>query len=122
MTRREPDGRTSAGRRCTRLFGGLLMVVAVVTTIGMAGTAGASGTGVGQSGNTVPGAAAAQGQFTAGTPFDSGQQIDVVIPPNQVLTPGATIFVLECAAPNGVNPTTINVCDGNTGYGGGTIT
>ncbi|HEY4928024.1 MAG TPA: Ig-like domain-containing protein [Acidimicrobiales bacterium] len=98
------------------------MIAAVATTFALAGTAAATGTGVGQSGNTVPGAAAAQGQFTAGTPFDSGQQIDVVIPPNQVLTPGATIFVLECAAPNGVNPTTINVCDGNSNYGGGTIT
>jgi hypothetical protein len=104
------------------LFGALLMVAAVVATFGVVGTAAATGTGVGQSGNTVPGAAAAQGQFTAGTPFDSGQQIDVVIPPNSVLTPGATIFVLECAAPNGVDPTTINSCDGNTNYGGGTIT
>ena len=79
-------------------------------------------TGVGASGDTVPGAAAAVGTFTAGTPFDSGQGIDVVIPANSVLTPGNKLYILECAAPDGVDPTTIDSCDGNTGYAGGTIT
>ncbi len=83
------------------------------------GTA-AAGTGPGASGNTITDAAQAQTPFSAGT-FDSGQPIDVVVPANSVLTPGATIFILECAAPNGVDPTTINSCDGNTNYGGGTI-
>ena len=80
----------------------------------------AAGTGPGASGNTITNAAQAQTPFSAGT-YDSGQPIDVVIPANSVLTPGATIFILECAAPHGVDPTTINSCDGNTGYGGGTV-
>ena len=80
-----------------------------------------AGTGVGASGNTVTNAAQAQAPFSAGT-FDSGQAIDVVIPANTVFTPGANIFILESAAPDGVNPTTSGACDGNTGYQGGTIT
>ena len=64
-----------------------------------------AGTGVGSSGNTITNAAQAQSPFTAGT-FDSGQPIDVVVPANTVFTPGANIFILECAAPGGVNPTT----------------
>ena len=79
-----------------------------------------AGTGPGASGNTITDAAQAQTPFSPGT-FDSGQPIDVVVPANSVLTPGATIFVLECAAPNGVNPTSTAACDGNTGYAGGTI-
>ncbi len=91
-----------------------------VSLLVIGGTAGA-GTGVGASGNTVPGAAAPETPYTASTPFDSGQGIDVVIPPNSVLTPGANIYVLECAAPSGAVPTTISQCDGETQYGG-TIT
>jgi hypothetical protein len=38
-----------------------------------------------------------------------------VIPANSVFTSTtASIFVLECAAPNGVSPTQISACDGNT--------
>ncbi len=73
------------------------------------------------SGENLPGSAAAQSPFTAGT-FDSGQPIDVVVPPNPVFAPGHNIYVLECAAPKGVDPTSTSVCDGNTGYQGGTIT
>ena len=80
-----------------------------------------AGTGVGSSGNTITNAAQAQAPFTAGT-FDSGQPIDVVVPANTVFTPGANIFILECGAPGGVNPTSSNACDGSTGYAGGTIT
>ncbi len=61
------------------------------------------------------------GTFTAGTPFDSGQQVDVVVPANSVLTAGSTIYLLECAAPGGVLPTSTTECDGDTGYAGGTI-
>jgi hypothetical protein len=75
----------------------------------------------GISGDVIPGAAAAQAPFSPGT-FDSGQPIDVIVPPNPVLTPGAHLFVLECAAPKGQLPTTTASCDGNTNYGGGTIT
>ncbi len=91
----------------------------VLTSLVFAVPAGA-GTGVGASGNTITNAAQAQSPFTAGT-FDSGQPIDVVVPANSVFTPGANIFILECAAPGGVNPTTSTECDGNTGYQGGTV-
>jgi hypothetical protein len=92
-----------------------------MSTLAYAGTAEAGGAGPGSSGNTIPGAAAAQAPFTAGITFDSGQPINVVIPANSVLTPAQKIFVLECAAPGGVDPVTINSCDGNTAYAGGTI-
>lgn len=72
-------------------------------------------------GSTVNNAAQAISPFTAGTPFDSGQPIDVVVPANSVFAPDAHIFILECAAPDGVDPVTINSCDGNTGYGGGSV-
>ncbi|MGA8726755.1 MAG: IPT/TIG domain-containing protein [Acidimicrobiales bacterium] len=74
----------------------------------------------GVSGETIPGAAAAVSPFTPGT-FDSGQKINVVIPPNGVLAPNEKVYVLECAAPGGVDPTTIDSCDGNTNYATGTI-
>ena len=73
-------------------------------------------------GNTITDAAQAQLPFSAATTFDSGQPIDVVVPANTVLTPAQKIFILECAAPAGVDPTTIDSCDGNTAYAGGTIT
>ena len=116
------DARRKQSARRGRLAGALIIAVAAASSITFAGgVAGAGGTGPGASGNTITDAAQAQTPFTAGT-FDSGQPIDVVVPANSVLTPGATIFILECAAPNGVDPTTINSCDGNTNYGGGTIT
>src|SRR5580692_6154280 len=95
-------------------------VVACIATAFVLASYAYAGTGPGASGNTITNAAQAQSPFTPGT-FDSNQPIDVVVPANSVLTPGATIFILECAAPNGVNPTTINSCDGNTGYSGGTV-
>ena len=67
------------------------------------------------------------GNFTPGKPFDSGQNINVVVPANNTFcaasSPGCTntagnnsttINVLECAAPNGVVPTQTAACDGNT--------
>lgn len=107
--------------RVFQLAGAVLLVTGIVSAMALSGRAGA-GTGPGSSGNTITNAAQAQQPFTPNAPFDSGQPIDVVIPPNSVLTPGSQIFVLECAAPNGVNPTSTASCDGNTGYAGGTIT
>jgi hypothetical protein len=68
------------------------------------------------SGDIVPGSAQAVAPFTAGQPFDSGQNINVVIPANSAFA-GATstgINILECSAPNGVPPTNPTACDGNT--------
>ena len=82
--------------------------------LAFAGTAGAV--------TSYPNAIQPQSPFTPGTPFDSGQQVDVVVPANSILTSGANVYLLECAAPNGVLPTSTTQCDGNTGYAGGTIT
>jgi Bacterial Ig-like domain (group 1) len=106
--------------RAVQIAGALLLLTGTIAAFVFGGSAHA-GTGPGASGNTIPGAAEAQGTFTPNSPFDSGQPIDVVVPANSVLNPGATIFVLECAAPNGVNPTSTAACDGDTGYAGGTI-
>ena len=89
-----------------------------VASLALAGTADAAGPA---NGSTISDAAQAQAPFTAGT-FDSGQPIDVVVPANSSLVPNQKVFILECAAPGGVDPTTINSCDGNTAYAGGTIT
>ena len=103
-----------------QVIGVLLLVAGGIATFAFARAAGA-GTGPGASGNTITNAAQAIQPFTPG-PFDSGQGIDVVIPPNSVFTSGSEIFILECAAPDGVDPTTTTECDGNTSYGGGSIT
>ena len=62
--------------------------------------------------------------FSAG-PFDSGQGVDVVISAAAGsaagFTSGHQLFIFECAAAAGVDPTTTMQCDGNTNYGGGTI-
>ena len=110
-------------RRASRVIAAAvatLLLAAAAFTLA-SGTAEAGGTGPGASGNTITNAAQAIAPFTAG-PFDSGQGIDVVIPTNTVFTPGDSIFIFECAAPGGVDPTTTGQCDGNTNYGGGTIT
>ena len=100
---------------------GCLLVALTLLGAVLTSRAEAIGTGVGASGNEVISAIVPQSPFSPG-PFDSGQKIDVSIPANSVLTPGATIFLLECAAPNGVFPVSTTSCDGNTGYAGGTIT
>ena len=66
------------------------------------------------SGSIISGAAATSGSFTAGTPFSSGQQINVVVPANTVLPPNTNVNILECSAPNGVIPTDPSECDGET--------
>ncbi len=106
--------------RAARMAAVSVTVMACIATAFVLASYAYAGTGPGASGNTITNAAQAQSPFTPGT-FDSNQPIDVVVPTNSVLTPGATIFILECAAPNGVNPTTITSCDGNTGYSGGTV-
>jgi hypothetical protein len=69
------------------------------------------------SGDIVPGSAQAVGPVTAGTPFSSGQSINVVIPANSAFAaPNNTngVNVVQCAAPNGVVPSNPAACDGNT--------
>ncbi|HXN61695.1 MAG TPA: hypothetical protein VN886_14720, partial [Acidimicrobiales bacterium] len=45
----------------------------------------------------VPDSAQAQSPFNSGTPFDSGQGIDVVVPANSLFTSNETISVEECS-------------------------
>jgi hypothetical protein len=84
--------------------------------LAMSGTAGAA--------TQIPTAIVPQTPFTAGLPFDSGQQVDITVP-GGYLTPGAAVNIFECADPNGTVanlPTTITECDGLTNYSGGSIT
>ena len=91
---------------------GVGLLVAAMITLGLAVSAGAIGPA---EGTIVPGAAAATGTFTAGIPFASGQNINVVIPANSVFTSTTTaLHIVECSAPNGVIPTVTSACDGNT--------
>jgi hypothetical protein len=57
---------------------------------------------------------------TPGTPFSSGQGIDIIVPPNSVLNPDLGLNIVECALqpitvtnPQGL-PTDPSQCDGNT--------
>ena len=93
-----------------QLAGGALLVAAAAT-FGLVEVAGAAGP---NSGDTVPGAAAAVTPFTAGTPFSSGQNINVVVPANGLFLPTTNVNIVECAAPGGVVPTDPASCDGNT--------
>ncbi len=80
-------------------------------TLGVVSIAGAIGP---TSGSQVPGAAAAVGTFTTGTPFSSGQNINVQVPANSIFPHSAALFVVECSAPGMVLPTDPSTCDGNT--------
>ena len=85
-----------------------LVVAAVLVLSAPAFAAGPKG------GTKLPGAAIPSGTFASGTPFSSGQVIEVKVPPNSVLTPGAGIKIVECGAPHGVPPTNPSDCDGST--------
>lgn len=107
-------------RRAAKAAAGIFSVMlAGAASLALPGVAAAE-TGPGTSGNTITNAIQAIEPYSPGT-FDSGQSVDIAVPANTVFTPGASIFVLECAAPNGVDPTSTAACDGNTGYEGGTL-
>jgi len=68
-------------------------------------------------GTQVPGSALPIGTHTAGSPFSSGQTIEVKIPTNSDLQPGARVNILECADAGGTVanlPSDISSCDGRT--------
>jgi hypothetical protein len=61
-----------------------------------------------------------QAGVAPGTPFSSGQNINVVIPANATFTPPDNLIakqIVECSAPNGVLPTNSIACDGLTVQG-----
>ena len=73
-------------------------------------------------GETVPGSAVPSSSYTAGTPFSSGQTINIVIPATEnaagngpLFTASQALEFVECAAPNGVIPSSPSTaCDLNT--------
>ena len=86
--------------------------------LALSSPAGAAGP---SSGSVVPGSAQSVGPVNPGTPFSSGQNINVVIPANSAfVSPNNTTAdnIVECSAPNGVVPTDPAKCDGNTVQGG----
>ncbi len=105
------SGSTSRSSWARLQLAGMVLLVTSATTFGLVEVAGAAGP---NSGDTVPGAAAAVTPFTANTPFSSGQNINVVVPAGSLFNPNLNINIVECAAPGGVVPTDPANCDGNT--------
>jgi hypothetical protein len=68
-------------------------------------------------GEQVPGTVLPVGTVTAGTPFSSGQSVEVSVPANSLFTHNESVLIVECNAPNGVLPTLPSACDTNTNYG-----
>ena len=68
------------------------------------------------SGSTIPNAVQPTGTVTPG-PFDSGQNVNVVVPANSAFAApndNSGVNIVECSAPNGVLPALPSACDGNT--------
>ena len=99
-----------AARRVV-IAGTALSAVAAFTVLSLAAPAGAT---TPTSGSVVPDSAVPVGTVTPGTPFSSGQGINVVIPANSVFSNTTNLAIEECAAPNGVIPALPSACDGNT--------
>jgi len=92
----------------------VLIVVGGLATIGMTQAGAASGFRSGQQ-IDITLADSASGTWTqavtVGAPFSSGQTIDVLVPANRVLPARAGLTIAECAAPDGVPPSTPGGCD-----------
>ena len=88
-----------------------LSAAAAFTVLSLSAPAGAT---TPTTGSSVPNSAVPVGTVTPGTPFSSGQGINVVIPANSVFSDTTNLAIEECAAPNGVIPTLPSACDGNT--------
>jgi hypothetical protein len=109
--------RSVGGARSKVTMGAALCAVMVVGSVFFA-SSGAWGQVT--DGGQVPDSVVPSGSYTAGTPFASGQSVNISVPSNSVFASGAGINVLECAYP-GTLPTSPNQCDGNT-IQGSTIT
>ena len=108
----KPRSGSTARSSWVRLqLAGMVLLVASAATFGLVEVAGAAGP---NSGDTVPGADVAVGTVATGTPFSSGQNINVVVPAGSLFNPNLNINIVECAAPGGVVPTDPAACDGNT--------
>jgi hypothetical protein len=99
---------------------GIGFLVAALVALGLVISAGVGATtACSVSGDQCLTAAQPVPPFSAHTPFDSGQSINVVIPANSTFSstatpPDNTITkdIVECSAPNGVIPTQTSACDG----------
>ncbi len=105
------NGRAKHQRRWALILGSVVLLLISVVAIGKAG--GATLT----SGEQVPGTVLAESPFTPGTPFSSGQSVEVTVPANSLFTSTESVLIVECNAPNGVLPTLPSACDTNTNYG-----
>jgi hypothetical protein len=101
-------------RQAARRVGVAAAAASAAGALSIAMFAGPAGAATPVEGASVPNSAVAVGTVTPGTPFSSGQGIDIVVPANGVFTPNQDINILECSAPNGVIPTSPSACDGNT--------
>jgi hypothetical protein len=90
---------------------GIALFIACAVLFGVISAASATGP---TDGSIVLGATQTVGTITTGTPFSSGQAIDIVIPANSVFVQTASLHIVECSAPRGVIPTDPSTCDGNT--------
>jgi hypothetical protein len=102
-------------RQAARRIATVVAAGSALAAFSVATLSGPAGATTPTDGAIVPGSAVAIGSVTGGTPFSSGQGINVIIPANSVFTSASTnINIVECAAPNGVIPSTPSDCDGNT--------
>ena len=100
----------AAGNRTLVRMAAVVLIVAAGVTIGLIGTAGAA------TGTVSP-----IGTITAGTPFSSGQTVQVSAPTGSGLPTGANVTLVECEAPNGVLPTLPSECDPSNTQSGDSI-
>jgi hypothetical protein len=98
----KPKKRLAAGAA------GLLVTAVTLSVMSVAGAAGPT------EGTSVPDSAVPIGTVTPGTPFSSGQAIDIAIPANSIFSPTQNILIIECSAPNGDIPTLSSACNGDT--------
>ena len=102
-----------SARHVARRVAASLAASAAVGTLALAFASPAGAATGPTSGSVIPNAAQPTGTVTPG-PFDSGQNINVVVPTNQAFGLDAGVNIVECSAPNGVVPTLPIKCDGNT--------
>lgn len=101
-------------RQAARRAAAVLGAVSAAGAFSIAVLGAPAGAATPTSGSSVPNSAVPVGTVTAGAPFSSGQQINIVVPASSVFSPTANLNIEECAAPNGVIPTLPSACDGNT--------
>ena len=101
------DGRWFS--RALRLAGAGLVAASAALLI--SGSAGATGP---TSGSTLPNAITPTTTFATGTPYASGQVVNITVPANAIFSPTLNLNIVECEAPGGAVPTDPSLCDGST--------